>query len=399
MSLALTAQALTIDQLGSLILALSVVTVIDKLSNFQSWQAYIKFSTDIAYAGSIVDQYWLYKFCLTLDTVSALAGTTISLGLMFIAYIYFGLDYEIFIAGCIFSLTIATNITGTFIGILRISKQYTSIAKANIGAAALKLLIIIILYMNDATFIGYCVAWASGLAWLHCITIIYGHKLSPGRTTLKTCPTHKATRIEVTRFIISSSLQGSVKTLRKEGETLLIGVLLGTAAVAVYKIARQTAQIIARLIDPISQTLLPTITELLVKNQVSEYLEYRRKIHWILASVSLSLCALWATTADTLLSIGFSDKYTSASTLSTTLMIAASIAASFATLPATLLAKGKASLLLKLNTLLTLAYFTAFVPVILYWGINAAGITSILYQIAWYILLKKFTNKELNLNT
>jgi len=395
LSLGLTARALSIEQLGSLVIALSIVTVIDKLCNFQSWQAYIKFTTDIKYGEIDLNQNWLYRFCLALDTLTAAIGTLLSLTTFYIAHTRFAMDYDIAIAGGILSLTIATNITGTFIGVLRLAKQYASLAKANIAAAAVKLGFILLLYLYGAPYVYFCIAWAVGLITLNITTIIYGFKHADRAP--KTTTQNITARATIIRFVLASNLQGSIKTVRKEGEVLLIGALLGTPAVAIYKIARQISQILARLTDPIAQTLLPTITEILVNNEISYYLEYRRRVHWILGLSSASLCIVWAMGADWLIAFGFSDKYQPAVSLSIMLMIAASIAGCFATLPVTLLAKGQATTLLRLNSLSTIAYFIILPPSLIQFGVEAAGITAIAYQLLWFVLLNRASSNALNL--
>jgi len=396
-SLALTAKALPTEQLGSLVLALSIVTVVDKLSNFQSWQAYIKYSTDINNGDIDLSQQWLYRFCLRLDGISAIAGSIISITLLFTANKYFELSDNIFAAGVIFSVTIATNITGTYTGVLRLAKQYQALAKANIIAAGIKLILVSLIFISNASYLSFCIAWAAGLSCLHIVTIYYGIKYSPRKQNQAPQSPSKKAKSTLLRFIIASNLQGSVKTVRKEGEVLLIGALLGTSAVAIYKIARQISQILARLTDPILQTLLPTIAEILVKNNIPYYLEYRKKIHLVLGATSATLCLLWWILADWLIALGFTAKYQDSALLSLALMIATSIYNCFATLPATLLAKGKANTLLKLNSITTALYFIILPLMLIQLGVEGAGITAITYQICWFFLLNRACNKLLKL--
>ncbi len=66
-SLAITARALGVDVFGILVIITTYVAIVDRLINFQSWQAIIKYGSDAISQGRDHDFKSLIKFGFILD--------------------------------------------------------------------------------------------------------------------------------------------------------------------------------------------------------------------------------------------------------------------------------------------------------------------------------------------
>src|SRR4030042_757575 len=78
-SLSLAARALGAEKLGIFALIQSYIFIIDRLMNFQCWQAVIKFGADFLKQNKKENFKSLIKFCTILDAATAAIGTIIAI--------------------------------------------------------------------------------------------------------------------------------------------------------------------------------------------------------------------------------------------------------------------------------------------------------------------------------
>jgi len=78
LSLSIAARALGPEMLGVFALIQAYIVIIDRLLNFQCWQAVIKFGSDFLKQNKTEDFKSLVKFCTILDAATALLGAVIA---------------------------------------------------------------------------------------------------------------------------------------------------------------------------------------------------------------------------------------------------------------------------------------------------------------------------------
>jgi O-antigen/teichoic acid export membrane protein len=112
LSLLVAARHLGAQQFGTLVLIQTYALVIDRLINFQSWQAFIKYGSDAEAAGDMRMLHVLLKRLTLLDVASAFVGTAVALAGLGIASRLLGWSSGTAAIAVLFSLGILFNVSG-----------------------------------------------------------------------------------------------------------------------------------------------------------------------------------------------------------------------------------------------------------------------------------------------
>ena len=96
---------------------------------------------------------------------------------------------------------------------------------------------------------------------------------------------------EIARFVFHTNIIAYIKMLNTKADVLILGFFRSAAEVGVYKFARQLGTLVASLADPISNTLLPELSQLQARQQYREAQRLIRRITFI-TGVALAMVAL-----------------------------------------------------------------------------------------------------------
>src|SRR3989338_3780280 len=155
----LTARSLGPQQFGVLITIQAYVLVIDRLVNFQSWQAIIKFGAEDLESGNINSLKSLIKFGFLLDFSTAILGTAIALaGYMFLTHVQHW-DVQIAPIGRAYCFLILANLSGTPTAILRLFNKFKVYIIPQVVTQSLRFICIIAAYCSHSPFVTYFYIW------------------------------------------------------------------------------------------------------------------------------------------------------------------------------------------------------------------------------------------------
>jgi O-antigen/teichoic acid export membrane protein len=195
---------------------------------------------------------------------------------------YFAKDMTSLSLFYLYGLFILANITTeTATGILQVTNRFKVQAGINLAQSILTAALITIAFFTKGSLL--FVLWAyligkliTGIGPIIAAWMALNQKL--GKHWIKAPFSLLSSIREMVAFTISTNLSGTIKMLVSESEPLLIGLLLNTEAVALYKIA---ISIVNPLMIPISQfinTTYPEMTKSIVSRKWKELRRLLRRV-------------------------------------------------------------------------------------------------------------------------
>ena len=158
-TLILTARLLGVESFGVLVLIQTCVRITDALTNFQSWQAIIKFGADAMTMPDKSNFAKLIKFGTFLDAASSSLGAVVSVGVFFVVARWQAWGTDISTLALAYGLSIVFNIIGTPKAILRLFGKFRTLAVAQFAVALVKMITIVFAFFYTWDFASVVWVW------------------------------------------------------------------------------------------------------------------------------------------------------------------------------------------------------------------------------------------------
>lgn len=311
-TLAIFVQSLGVTQYAYFVLGQQFMTVVDALVNFQSWQAVIKYGADAKVKGDTKRLFADLKMGLTLDVITALAGTLV--GIFVLGFVGDLMQWgpDVRLAAFVFSLEIVFHIEGSSIGILRLFDKFKWTAIASITLAVVKLVLVggYCLAPVEHTFLGYVLVYvvtdiANHLTVL-VLALFFLHKNYSLRAVLR-APFSDADRGFVS-FCVWSNIGTTVDVPVKYLDVFIISAV-SVEMVAVYKVYKQALNVFSLLTNPISTAIMPQMSELVSEKREKEAYRVVLKIRNAICVVMVVCLTLVAILGYPLFGFFFGEAY------------------------------------------------------------------------------------------
>jgi O-antigen/teichoic acid export membrane protein len=362
--LGIAARALTIQELGSLLLLHAFVALMTGIATFKSWQALIQFGAEPSEAGDLPRFHRLLRFTIGLDITAALFAATLSVIVFLIARPYLGLPDEVFgyaLAYCILS---ATNLRSTPLGLLRLHDRFDLIS--------LNDQVIPVIRLTGAAlglYLGAGLGWFI-LVWLAASTVM--NFVLPALALRELSrrgeldglfdqrPTLKAPEPGIWRYVWMSNIDATIDLLDKQMPTLLSGVLLGPAFAAMFKIARDVSNVLAKGAGLLNQVLYPELVRLMIAGDAPRAVRIILYTSVYLLGAGIALAILISIFGPPIFAAALDPSYEGTATVATMLVIAAALMGAAAPIYSGLYAlgsPGRAALSRAITVILTLVFF------------------------------------------
>jgi O-antigen/teichoic acid export membrane protein len=398
-SMALTARVLGPEGFGIIALIQAYITIVDRLVNFQSWQAIIKYGSD-ALANNEEDSIkGLIKFGLVLDITTALLGAIIAAGAVQIVGPYMGWGYETINYAIVYSFVILFNIEGTPTAILRLYDQFSQFSYVRVIQAVYKFLGVVIAFYFSAGLFEFVVIWISAqlLGYLLLLLFAYFELVKRGLTGFYYASIKSILKKydEMWGYVWTTNLHGTVRMASLRLDTLIVGSVLGNAAAGYLKVAKQFAGILSKFTGPLYKSIYPELTKLWSNK---EYADFKRLILISGLLAGFGAILIWVSFlifGKYILILTVGKSYIESYSVLILYMFAINL--SIFTFPLTpgMLAMGypRYSFYAILGS--TLFYFAILYPCLLQFGVKGVGIGYIVFYIVWsfimlFILVRKF---------
>lgn len=399
LSLALTARALGADRLGLLVLITTYVLVVDRIINFQSWQALIKFGAEALSMDRKGDFNSILKFAFFLDVGTAISGSLIAASGSWIIGDFLDWNSDTVLMASAYSATILFHISGAPTGILHIFERFQLFSLITVAAAAIKLIGVSLAFFTEADL------WVFVLVWG--ITDIFGNILLLGlalrELKRKSYGSLRHSSIDnislrfpgIWRFVITTNLNASIRMTSREADVFVIGVLLSPASVGLYKIGKQVASVLGMLTDPLYQTIYPALSKLHAESNKRDFIKLARGSAFIAGSAAVTFYILLLLLANPLLVHVFGPEFVEAK--SVMLWYAAAVVLAVASFPLSpmIIARGKPQILMWILVGSTAAYFMTLPLLIAAYEIDGAGIAYVCFYMCWIFASLAFIVRDM----
>lgn len=291
LTLSLNARALGVTGLGILALITSTAALLGRICSFQSWVPLIKLGSEALEVGDRHRLGTLISVALLFDAVAAIVAAVAATFVILLAGERVGIPEEYVGLAAIYMATLATGISGSAIGILRLFNRFGILATVQTAGPALALVAATALFLLDANLGTYILVFAGVAVLANVVTTFCGLGMAI-RADIGFGWTPRAAWRSVGRqfwsFSWATSLYGSVQVIRQQVPVLVLGALVGPAAVGLYYAAERIAAFLLMVMWPVSQALYPEAARLAAnhRHQDLQWLAARAGAYCGLAGVA-----------------------------------------------------------------------------------------------------------------
>ncbi|MGB8226023.1 MAG: oligosaccharide flippase family protein [Sedimentisphaerales bacterium] len=388
-SLSLAARTLGAEKLGVFAIIQSYVFIIDRLMNFQCWQAVIKFGADFLKQDRKEDFKALAKFCTILDAATAAAGAFIAIVIIYILGQWKGWQEQTVYAAIAYSCWILFNLRNTATGLLRLFNKFRLISAAMITAEFLKLILAAIAYKFSSSLLVFVIIWVVAGIVESAFLLFAGWRQvyrETGDNFLKAKLSPIAKDKTIWKFVLSTNLNLSVRQASRECDVLITGAVLGPALTGIYKIARQFAGVLVHLIEPVSQAVYPELAHLAAEKRFSDMKRVATRTAIITGSIAMFIWLVSIIFGKWILSIAAGEEFIGAWRVMIIFMFALVMWGFSSCLSAGLLAMGKAGEIL----LVEITAFAVFLPALYLLLANVGLVGAAVAQVMYFAVYSLF---------
>jgi O-antigen/teichoic acid export membrane protein len=378
---ALAARALGPGPFGILIMVMAYAQLIAGLAKFQSWQAVIHYGARCLEQGRRADFQSLVKFTALLDFGSAAAGALIAAAAAPLAGYWIGWDARTVTLAMFASLLVLTTISATPNGILRLFDRFDLLAGQSAVTPALRLIGTVAAFSFGADLTVFVVIWfASGIIGrLTLATLAWRELARQGFTHDMTWSLRRLVKPHpgLWRFVWSSNLSLSITTVVDRAPPLVIGWVLGPAAVGLFEVARRFAVVIVKPVSHLGQTIYPELAKLSSRDDPKAIRKLVLRASAVAGGVALIAFAAIAAAGPYLIGWTVGAAYADAYGLLVLLALTSTISVFAFPMGPVMYATGRPHIVLRVIVAISVFYFSLLAILLWQVGLIGAGIAAV----------------------
>ena len=370
---------------GYYVLFLTFTEIIDRLFNFQTWQAFIKFATDFQVKKEHHNVMMLLKYCFLVDLASLAVATLVALSLSSFAISFFSIPSEYLSLLLLMSLTILFKTTEISTGVFRLYGRFTVQSKIVIYSSAIKFLMFAFIALAAPSFELFIYATVLTqfitmiLKYCYANEVLNEHKVTVPEILKERMNYPLLKEQKIFAFVVYNNFDVAVRMVSRQLDNIILGKLYGAEIVAVYKIAKDIANLIAKLTDPVYQAIYPEFAKMLANGSKLEARHMAIKVSLYAGGAGLIFYGLFALLGYGAIGIAFGNEFLAA--YNVTLVYFVAILLAIMTLPLYPMqqAFGYARKALKNQLHTTLLYIPFLFFLVSYFEMIGASIAYIFY--------------------
>lgn len=364
--LGIAARALTIEELGSLLLLHAVIALMTGIATFKSWQALIQFGAKPVEMGDLPRFHQLLRFTIGLDITAAIFAAIISVAAFLIFHPYLALPDHVFWAAFAYCLFSATNLRSTSLGVLRLYDRFDLISLHDQAVPVVRLIGASLGLLFGGGLAWFILVWMAAAAATNTLMPALAMRELSRQGALRGLfqkrPTLKAPASGIWRFVWMSNMDATINLVDKQMPTLLSGILLGPAFAAQFKIARDISDVWGKGARLLNQVLYPELVRLMIAGSTIRAIRIIIYTSVSLLVAGVLLAGLIGFFGPSLLAVALDEPYAGVAQIATMLVIAAALMGAAAPIYSGLYALGnpaRAALCRAITVVLTLILFVS----------------------------------------
>lgn len=373
---------------GVYILLRSFHETVVQLLNVQTWQGFLKCAMHADAANRREHLKDLFHFCLFVDVISIAVSIVVSLAINALVSEFYEIpEYQSI--GYVVAFSALCNLGHLSYGVFRFYNKFAIQSKIDIVLAVLCLISAALIAWCEMSIEFYAasfiaLSFAAGLARLMLSFMLLADDCEvynlkrPDRTILKS--------YDLRNFLWYNNLDVAVRMVSRKVDVLLIGKLIGTEAVAIYQIGVRVSAILAKAANPLYQSIYPELANLLAKGNDVGAKKMAMKFVGYLAVASVTFYTGFIIFGKQAIVVGFGDEFLGSYLVTAIYLIPVMIATITTPLAPMMLAKGLNKQAFYNQLYSTFAYLLVLYPFTLYFGLNGAAGSYLVFYLFWVFL-------------
>jgi O-antigen/teichoic acid export membrane protein len=400
LSLSIFTHTLGATQFGYYALFLTYLEIIGKLFGFQSWQGFIKYGADFKEKKERNNFLMLLKYSFLIDLCTSLFAFVIALSFSAMMLSFFEIPSEYSSSIMAMTCIVAFQAIEVTTGIFRVYDKFKIQAKIAVYVSAIKLVFFGFVALFAPTFESFIVAtviaqlvatmlkfyFAKQLIAEDCIKITDVIRVKIDFNLFK--------EIKYLSFIVYNNFSWSVRMVSRQFDIVVLGRLFGAEVVGLYKIAKEVANIIAKLTDPIYQTIYPEFARMLSKGEKLETKRVAIKVATITAASGCVFFLGFVVLGKWAVGLAFGNEFLGAYSITLVYFLAVFIAMVSLPLAPLLLANGLAKEAFYNQLHATIGYVIVLYPLTFYYAAIGTSLAYVVFYLLWIAFtirtIKKF---------
>lgn len=304
---------------GYYVLFLTFIEIIDRIFNFQTWQAFIKFATDFQVKNEEHNVMMLLKYSFLVDLISLIVATLVAMALSAYTIEVFKIPQEYYQLLLLMTLTILFKTTEISTGVFRIFDKFEIQAKITVYAATFKFLLFVLVALVAPSFKVFVYATALSQFVTMVMKFFYAKKIL-NNNNIKLIDIKKQKinmslfkELKIFSFVVYNNFDVAVRMVSRQLDVVILGKLYGPEIVGIYKIAKEVANLIAKITDPIYQAIYPEFAKLLSNGKKIEAKVMAKKVSVYAGIAGLTFYSIFAIfgkySIELAFGVGFSEAY------------------------------------------------------------------------------------------
>lgn len=327
--LAIAARALTVEELGVLLLLHAFIAMMTGIATFKSWQALIQFGAKPAEQGDLPRFHKLLRFTIGLDLAAAVFAASISTAVLFFVRTQLGIPDEVLWIAIAYCLLSATNLRSTPLGVLRLYDRFDLISLHDQAVPLVRLLGVSLGLFLGGGLTWFILVWMAAAAATNLVMPALALRELSRQRALRGLfnrrPTLTAPEPGLWRYVWMSNIDATIDLLDKQMPTLLAGALLGPAFAALFKIARDISDVLGKGARLINQVLYPELVRLMLAGNTRRAIRIIAYSSVYLLGAGVSLAVLISFAGPSVLGVALDQDYAAVTPIATMLVIAAAL--------------------------------------------------------------------------
>jgi O-antigen/teichoic acid export membrane protein len=327
--LAIAARALTIEELGVLLLLHAFIALMTGIASFKSWQALIQFGAKSVENGDMPGFHRLLRFSIGLDLVAAGFAAVLSVTVFLIFYGQLGVPDSVFWVAIAYCFLSATNLRSSPLGVLRLYDRFDLISLYDQVVPVVRLIGASLGLYFGGGLTWFILVWMAAAAATNLLMPILALRELGRRCALKGLfdqrPTLKAPKKGIWRYVWMSNIDATINLIDKQMPTLLAGALLGPAFAALFKIARDISDVLGKGASLLNQVLYPELVRLMIAGKIVRAVRIIVYTSAYLLGAGLILALIISVFGPALFASALQQDYEGVASIATMLVVAAAL--------------------------------------------------------------------------
>jgi len=391
LSLSIFSHSLGAEKLGFYVLFLSFIEVIDRVFNFQTWQAFIKFATDFLVKNERKNLLMLIKYSFLVDLISLSIATVVSISLSSFALNFFNIPYEYYGLLIFLSLTICFKIADLSTGIFRLYNRFAIQAKIAFYTSAIRFVLFGLVAFWQASFEAFIVAtvltqlinmlmkyfFANAVLNENGIRLIDTYNEKINLPLLK--------KLKVLSFIVYNNFDVAIRLVTTQLDIFMLGRLFGAEVVSIYKITKESSKIILKVSSPVYQSVYPEFSKLIANNEFKLAKSMALKISIYAGMVGLFFYIFFYLFGEIFISVAFGNEMIQAYSVSMVYILVVILTLISLPLPSLMHAMNLAKEAFYNQLVSSIIYIAVVYFLVLNFSIYGAAYSMIVYHFFWLV--------------